>query len=130
MQCTTSIVEMIQSLKIIIKKASSYSRIRSPGDKTRPKTVTSKRRTNKTRMKDIGMPIALASGLGSAIVSLMDTSLAWKALRKHICAPTCKRILQIARINYLFPSVTFHLHLGGGCDNSSRCGEGSVASVR
>lgn len=120
---------MIQSLKIIIKKASSYSRIRSP-DKTSPKTVTSKRRTNKTRMKDIGMPIALASGLGSAIVSLMDTSLAWKALRKHaLYAPTCKRILQIARINYLFPSVTFLL-LGGGCDNPSRCGEGSVASVR
>lgn len=77
------------------------------------------------------MPIALASGLGSAIVSLMDTSIAWKALRKHaLCAPTCKRILQIAQINYLFPSVTFHLHLGGGCDNPSRCGEGSVASVR
>lgn len=123
---------MIQSLKIIIKKASSYrTLVERAVDKTSPKTVTSKRRTNKTRMKDIGMPIALASGLGSAIVSLMDTSIAWKALRKHaLCAPTCKRILQIAQINYLFPSVTFHLHLGGGCDNPSRCGEGSVASVR
>lgn len=75
---------MIQSLKIIIKKASSYrTLVERAVDKTSPKTVTSKRRTNKTRMKDIGMPIALASGLGSAIVSLMDTSLAWKALRKH-----------------------------------------------
>eukprot|EP00729_Bicosta_minor_P008355 gene8355-12380_t len=63
---------MIQSLKIIIKKASSYrTLVERAVDKTSPKTVTSKRRTNKTRMKDIGMPIALASGLGSAIAEVV-----------------------------------------------------------